>query len=289
MSIAGINSPKAESRFETRPLTDSFGIEILDFDPSIPHTPQTYQAIREMADKHLVLLFRNKKISEEQHVEFSKGLGNIDMPVEGSWSSRRNPAILRLGNVDWEGNHLAQESPQVAYAREAEKWHSDGSFRPVPNYLTVLHSLEIPPEGGDTHFASMVAAFEALDPSLQNKLRALQMEHPYPHRGVVIQDWKGQAIKSSTHPVVRRLQDGREALFISIRGRIPGMDPAENAKLIDDLFVHATQPQFVYAHHWKAGDTLIWNNRGLIHQAQLYDGKYRRLLQRTEVTERPAA
>jgi len=279
----------ASTTLTTRPLTGMlmFGTEILDFDVHAQHAQATYDGIKALADERLLLLIRARPMTEEQHVALSSGLGVPDRPVDGSWTSVRNPMILRLGNVAQDGRHLAPTAPQTAYAREAENWHSDGSFRPMPNYLTVLHSLEIPPEGGDTHFASMVAAFDALDLATKKLLRTLQMEHPYPHKDVVIKDWQGQSIKSSTHPVVRSLPDGREALFLSIRGRIVGMDPKESATLINSLFAHCTQARFVYAHRWHVGDTLIWNNRGLIHQAQLYDGRHRRLLQRTEVTERP--
>lgn len=170
------------------------------------------------------------------------------------------------------------------YFVSAEKWHSDGSYKQDPNYLTMLHSVEIPPEGGDTGFASMVAAFAALPEEDKEFLRGKKMVHPYVHGNSKIKDWTGTKLEPAVHPVVRTLPNGIEALYLSQYegAHILDMDRAESDKLIQRLFDFATQPEFGYTHHWKLADTLIWNNRGVVHQARYFDRKYRRLLNRTE-------
>jgi alpha-ketoglutarate-dependent taurine dioxygenase len=134
----------------------------------------------------------------------------------------------------------------------------------------------------------MVAALAALPAETKALLRGKQMEHPYVHGNSKIKDWKGKALPPAIHPVIRTLPDGREALFLSSYegGRILGMAQQESDRIVAELFEFATQPKFVYKHQWRLSDTLIWNNRGVIHQAQYYDRKYRRLLQRTEIGDR---
>lgn len=270
--------------FQTRPLTDQLGVEVLDFDFSKDFQATKIDEIRCLADKHFVVLFRGQPLSEEQHVEFTAQLGEPIYPTESAFSSQANPMILRLGNVDFDGKHLDADAPMTRYFVSAENWHSDGSYKQKPNYLTMLHSLEIPPEGGETWFASMVAAFAALPTEMKDRLRGKEMIHPYIHGNSKIKDWTGADLKPALHPVVRTLPDGQEALYLSSYegGLIIGMSQGESDRLVAELFAFATQPQFKYQHRWRVADTLIWNNRGLIHQARPYDRKYRRLLQRTE-------
>jgi taurine dioxygenase/putative 2-oxoglutarate oxygenase len=288
-SVAGAPRRASSSpSFASRPLTEHFGVEVVGFDFSKNLDAESVAQIRDLADTHFVVLFRGQPLSEEQHVAFTAALGEPVLPVESAFSSIKNPTILRLGNVDHDGKHLDADAPMTRYFVSAEKWHSDGSFKQVPNYLTMLHSLEIPPEGGETWFASMVAALAALPDETKALLRGKQMEHPYVHGNSKIKDWKGKALPKAVHPVIRTLPDGREALFLSSYegGRILGMAQQESDRMVAELFEFATQPKFVYKHQWRLSDTLIWNNRGVIHQAQYYDRKYRRLLQRTEIGDR---
>jgi taurine dioxygenase/putative 2-oxoglutarate oxygenase len=270
--------------FETRALTQYFGVEVLDFDFSKDLGANAVDEIRRLADTHFVVLFRGQPLSEEHQVDFTAALGEPIFPTESAFSSQKNPMILRLGNVDQDGKHLDADAPMTRYFVSAEKWHSDGSYKQKPNYLTMLHSLEIPPEGGETWFASMVAAFAALPAETRDFLRGKQMRHPYIHGNSKVKEWTGKALEPATHPMVRTLADGQEALYMSSYegGVILGIPQDESDRIVAELFDFATQPQFMYKHRWRLSDTLIWNNRGLIHQAQYYDRKYRRLLQRTE-------
>jgi taurine dioxygenase/putative 2-oxoglutarate oxygenase len=270
--------------FTTRPLTEHLGVEVIGFDFQRDFEEKKIDEIRRLADTHLIVLFRGQPLSEEHHVQFTAALGEPIYPTESAFSSKTNPMILRLGNVDFDGKHLDADAPMTRYFISAENWHSDGSYKQKPNYLTMLHSLEIPPEGGETWFASMVEAFSALPPEKQDLLRGKEMTHPYIHGNSKIKDWEGADLKPACHSLVRKLPDGSEALYLSSYsgGQIVGMEAQESADLIAELFAFATQPRFMYKHRWRLADTLIWNNRGLIHQAQHYDRKYRRLLQRTE-------
>ncbi len=267
----------------TRPLHPEFGVEVSGVDFSRPMTQPVADRIRALADEHFLLLFRGQKLPEDQHVALTGMMGSPIMPAEAAFTSPASPLILFLGNVGRNGEHLAPDEPMTVYFKAAEFWHSDGDYKEKPNYLTILHSLEIPPEGGDTWFASMVAACEALPAEMKDLLADRRMEHPY--RGKVsVKGWNGRDLPTVSHPVLRPLPDGRTSLFLCPEGRIEALDEDVSHALVPMLFAHATQDRFVYVHKWKVGDTLIWNNRGLIHQAQTYDKvRHRRLLQRTEI------
>lgn len=275
------------TELKTRPLHDKFGIEVIDFDLGRALSTDEAQRIVELADRHLILLFRGQEVSEEQQVAFSQALGPVIPPVEAAFASTRNPMILRLGNVDMAGNKLADDAPATKYNDAAEDWHSDGSFKAKPNYLTTLHGLEIPPERGETWYASMVAVYEALSDDTKALIADKAMYHPYPSQNNKVKGWEATKFEPAIHPLVRELPDGQKALFLAhptSGGKILGMDPEESDRLTRELMAFATSGPFTYQHKWQHSDFLIWNNRGLIHSARGWDrAKYRRLLQRTEL------
>jgi taurine dioxygenase len=277
----------ARTHFETRPLTSLVGVQVMGFEFSASPDPQQMRAIQALADRHLILLFRAQQVSEAAHVAFSQALGQVIPPVEKAFTSPSNPLILHLGNVDAYGSKLAADDPGTMFTYAPEKWHSDGSYKPIPNYLTMLHALEIPPEGGETWFSSMVAAYEALPAATQALIADKKMEHPYPNSGKQVKGWQGTRIEVTQHPLVRLLPDGQKALFVSpFGGQILGMERQASDALVNELLGFATSGQFTYKHQWQLGDTLVWNNRGLVHQAQTWDrARHRRLLQRTEVSD----
>jgi alpha-ketoglutarate-dependent 2,4-dichlorophenoxyacetate dioxygenase len=275
------------TRFGTRPLTPNVGVEVSGFRFSANPDAEEMREIQLLADRHFVLLFRDQKVSEAAHVAFSAALGPVIPPVEPTFTSPSNPMILHLGNLDAKGNKLAPDDPATLFTYAPEKWHSDGSYKPIPNYLTMLHALEIPPEGGETWFASMVAAYEALPAETKAIIAGKIMEHPYPNSGKQVKGWQGTRIEVTQHPLVRHLPQGQKALFVSpFGGRILGMEQEASDALVKQLLEFATAGAFTYKHQWRLGDTLVWNNRGLVHTARPWDRvKHRRLMQRTEVSD----
>ncbi len=173
-------------------------------------------------------------------------------------------------------------------------WHSDDTFMPEPSALTALYGIVVPDVGGDTQYANMYAAYEALPAETRACLDGLKVVHMMkPQRDDIGRTRSiDRAILAqrppSIHPLVRtHPETGRKALYIS-RNRmdhIVGMDRTEGHRLIDDLVAHATQPQFTYRHRWRQGDIVIWDNRCLMHKA---NGDYpegaRRFMQRIIVT-----
>jgi alpha-ketoglutarate-dependent taurine dioxygenase len=272
---------------QTRPLLPNIGVEVIGHDFSVPPGASRTQEILALADRHLVLLFRNQRISETEHVKFTEALGPIIPPVEPSFASTTNPMLLRLGNIDMSGNKLPVDSAATQFTYAPERWHSDGSYKPIPNYLSILHALEIPPVGGETWFASMAAAYEALSDDMKAKIGDLRMEHPYPNSGKTVEGWQGRKLDVVVHPLVRQIPGGQKALFVSpFGGQIVGIDQGESDRLVRELLDFATSGSFTYKHQWRLGDTLMWNNRGLVHTARPWDRvAHRRLLQRTEISD----
>lgn len=276
-----------KTRFETRPLTPYLGVEVSGFTFTDDPDPAVIREIQALADHHLVLLIRDQAVAEGPQVAVSQMLGTVIPPVEPAFTSATNKWILRLGNVGMDGQKLALDDPGTQFTYAPEKWHSDGSYKPVPNYLTMLHALEIPPEGGETWFASMAAAYQALPDKTKAQIAGKQMGHPYPNSGKTVKGWKGTELEVQLHPLVREIPGGQKALFLSpFGGKIVGMDQPESDELVRELFDFATGGAFTYRHQWRLGDTLIWNNRGLVHSAQPWDRvRHRRLLQRTELAD----
>ncbi|MDX3911761.1 MAG: TauD/TfdA family dioxygenase [Sphingobium sp.] len=279
------NTQEAAATLNTKSL-GNFGVEIIGFDFERPVDAPMAQALLDLADRELILLFRGQQLSESTHVAFTEALGIIIPPVEPAFASATEPRLLRLGNVAMDGSKLPDQSAAASYGDGGEPWHSDGSFKSEPNYITLLHALEIPPERGDTWYASMVAAYENLSQDMKDRLEGLEMTHPYASENKAADGWEGTKLGATVHPLVRTIPGGQKALFLAHAasdGKIIGMDPTEGAALLQQLFDHATQEQFIYKHKWQLHDLLIWNNRGVIHSARGWDrSKFRRLMQRSE-------
>ncbi len=155
-------------------------------------------------------------------------------------------------------------------------WHTDDSFMAAPSALTALHGVIVPDVGGDTEFANLYLAYEALSEDMKRRLTGLKAVHMMmPDRDdigrvrSIAPDVRARQIPS-VHPLVRtHPETGRKSLYIS-RNRmdhVAGLDRAEGHRLIDELTAHAIQPRFVYRHKWREGDLVIWDNRCLIHKA----------------------
>ncbi|MCW1432268.1 TauD/TfdA dioxygenase family protein [Novosphingobium sp. JCM 18896] len=275
-----------ENTLRVRPLHDLFGVEVSGVDFSKPIPDATAREILDLADRYFVLLFKGGHLSEPQHVAFTQALGPIIPPVERAFASTSNDMLLRLGNVAMDGSKLPDDSAAANYGDAGEPWHSDGSFKTEPNYLTILHALEIPPERGDTWYASTVAAYEALPDATKARIAGLEMSHPYPSQHKKTADWKAQQFEEVHHPLARPIPGGKTALFLAhpkSNGKISGISSEESDALLAELYEFMTDERFIYKHKWELGDTLLWNNRGVVHSARGWDkARHRRLLQRSE-------
>lgn len=271
----------------TRQLSPVIGAEVLDLDLSRDLDAGTVAALREQLNRHSLLLFRGQELDEVAHIAFSKRFGELLIHVLKQYLTTPHPEVYVLSNVVEAGKPIGNH-------KEGWNWHSDLSYMTEPSLGSVLRAVEVPPEGADTLFASMHAAFEALSPETQARIRGLKAVHSYAgyygkyfaDRAPLTEEQKART-PDVVHPVVRtHPETGRPSLYVGqdICARILDLEPSESAALLAELNAHAIKPEFSYRHRWQPGDVVFWDNRSTMHQATPYDDvTYRRVMHRTTI------
>ncbi len=276
---------------EIRPLSPTLGAEVVGVDLSHPMDDETFARLRAAHLEHLVLAIRDQDLAPEQHIAVSRRFGELDIHVLDQFLLPGHPEILVLSNQTVNGK-------AVGFKDAGNYWHSDISYREFPSLGSLLYAHEIPPQGGDTLFANMYAAYQALSDAMKARIDGLEAIHSYAHLYAQSRDTPGNTrpalseaqsaeVPEVAHPVVRtHPETGRKALYVSrgLTARIVGMDAAASAALLGELHRHATSPRFVYRHRWRRHDILFWDNRCTMHLATGgYDPKFTRHMHRTTV------
>ena len=261
-------------------LSAAGGVTITGIDLAEPLAPEAKGRILEAFRDHHVVVFPGQALTREQQYGFARNFGEVQ--PSGQPGSKRHTVAHVISNLDKDGNPVDRSASPVGNYR----WHTDKSWHAVPPLLTMLHAIELPPSGGDTEFANTLMAYAALPEKTKRRIARLQVVFRWGASG-------GKAIVTTRdeppvdHPLVRTHPDtGSKALYLGNHAsHICGMPKAEGTALLEELLEHATQRQFVYAHRWRKGDLVIWDNRCLLHRAVAnYDmGKYRRVLHRSVV------
>ena len=248
-------------------------------------------------DRYGVLVFRDQKaLVDEELIAFSALLGPLEVTAKSALAGKKRIADARLGdvsNVDENDRLLALDDRRRMYNLGNQLWHTDASFRAVPAKFSLLHARTIPPSGGETEFADMRAAYDALDPARQAKLEGLVAEHSIWHSRARLgftdfSDAERAGLPPVPQLVVRRHPgSGRKTLYLAAHAdHIVGWPHAEGRALIDELMDFATQPRFVYSHSWRDGDMVMWDNRCTMHRGRPWDeANHRRDLRRTTVRD----
>jgi len=275
-----------------RQVGPCFAGEVEDLDLSRPLSQDDAQAIHAGMDEHAVLVFRDQHIDDAQQLAFTRGLGEIEQAIG---TSLRGPGELRLpttfadvSNLDKHDNPFARDDRRRLFAIGNRLWHSDSSFKVVPAKYSLLHARAIPSKGGNTEFADMRAAYDALDEETKAEVQDLVCEHSqiFSRQQLGFFDFTDEERERfrpvrqclvRTHPVT-----GRKSLYLSSHaGSIVGWPVPEARAFLRDLVEHATQRQFVYAHKWRVGDLVIWDNRQTMHRARAFPAEERRDMRRT--------
>lgn len=269
------------------PLRGYFFAEIEGIDLADPLMASAATEIRAALNAHGVLLFRGQRLTNEQHIAFSRHFGQLHIHTARHYLLPTDPEILVLANRGEAGTTPIENGG--AY------WHSDVTYQERPPMGSILYAIEVPPTGGDTEFADMCAAYRALPEMTKRRIDRLKAIHRYADRYRRMQDGgkrpdlpaEALAVTPDViHPVVRtHPESGEKALFVNegFTVGIAGMDESEGRALLADLFAHATRPEFVHAHKWRAGDVLFWDNRRTQHRATPYDTRHARALHRTTI------
>jgi alpha-ketoglutarate-dependent 2,4-dichlorophenoxyacetate dioxygenase len=279
-----------------KPLDPHIGAEVtgLDLRETVP--PAVFAEIEAAFNRHAVLVFPGQPLTDDQQIAFSRLFGPLETSPEyaGSKKSRLNrPEIADISNLDPEGRVMSAEDKRLLFNRGNQLWHTDSSFKYVPARCSLLSAREIPPSGGETEFADLRAAYDALPEEKRRALDGLVVEHSiFRSRAQIgfteFNEEIGRELPPVPQLLVRRHPgSGRKTLYLaSHASHIIGWPLEEGRALIEALIAFATQPQFVYSHRWAVGDLVMWDDRCTMHRGRPYDDtKYRRDMHRTTVSD----
>ncbi len=271
-----------------------FAGEVSGIDLRERATPEQVAAIVEGMDKFAVLVFHDQQIDDAQQLAFSRNFGPLEIAnsdVRRDEDRRLAPEVADISNLGQGNAIMSREDRRRLFGLGNMLWHSDSSFKPTPAKYSLLHARVLPKAGGNTEFADMRAAYDALDAEVKAEIKDCVCEHSQQYsRGVLGFDFTDEE-RLRNPAVPQRLVrlhpgSGRRSLFLSAHaGAIRGMPVPEARALLRDLTEHATQRQFVYAHQWRLGDLVMWDNRAMMHRARRYDPSEVRELHRTTVAD----
>lgn len=276
------------------PARPTFIGEVSGIDLTRRLTEEEVSAIHAGMDSFGVLVFHDQHFEDEQQIAFSRQLGMLEEATGDIMSEKDRRLSMDLNdisNLDKNGELLARDDRRRLFGLGNLLWHSDSSFKAVPAKYSMLSARKIPKAGGNTEFADMRAAYDALDGETKSEVHNLICLHSQIFsRGVLGFDDFTDAERAKWAPVrqglVRRHPNtGRLSLYLaSHAGGIEGWPMPEARSFLRDLNEHATQRQFVYAHVWRPWDLVMWDNRVTMHRARRYDPKEVRDMRRTTLT-----
>ena len=257
-------------------LADPLGAEITGIDVSGPVDDATIGAITGALLENQVIVMRDQSLTPEQQVLFSRRFGDLVVRVSGEFLHHEFPEVLVLCNRKVDGKYVGATGPYAG-----ELWHTDLTYAERPSMGSMLHALEVADEGGDTAWANMYLAYDTLPEETKRRIDGLKAIHVRDRRrnprGAIteafdrdVDKYYSVKVTDSAHPMVRTHPvTGRKALFATPRFAvaIEGMDDAEAQPLLDDLFAHQINPDFIYQHKWRVGDLVFWDNRCTAHLA----------------------
>ena len=269
------------------PRENGFGASISGVRLSDDLTPELVEAVRQTWLTHQVVVFPDQPLTPSQLERFTTQFGSFG----------HDPYVAPMA----EHRHVLEvrREPNEAVPPFGSAWHSDWSFQAQPPAATVLHAKIVPSSGGDTLFADGYAALATLDPGLRRAIENLTAVHsarrPYSHEGfratggdrrsmrILPSD---RALETQEHPLVRtHPETGRQVLWINpvYTVSVKGLSSTESTELLERLFAHYIQDDFIYRHHWSANMLAMWDNRSVMHRALGgYDGQ-RRVMHRTTI------
>lgn len=259
------------------------GVDLAALDPATVSTLQ--QAVLE----HLVVVVRGQPLADPQLLALGRAFGEIEPPgmsVIGRPYIDAYPEILVISNLVADGQPLGNLGAGEAI------WHTDMSYRSRPCTIAILHALEVPPAGGNTYFANQYLAYDTLPAALKARLDGKMLIHDetYNSAGQLRKGFAAvtdpREAPGAQHRVFRtHPQTGRKALYLGRRRNayIIGLPLDESEQLLDQLWAHASRPELVWGHEWRTGDTLIWDNRCVIHRRDAFDPQARRMMHRVQI------
>jgi taurine dioxygenase len=276
------------------PLSPACGAEVSGVDLTKPLSEQEVGAIKEAWAKHLVLVIRGQKVSQDDQLRFASYFGPVGdrkkapeaLRSRTEGTQQTNQKILLVSNIKVDGVPIGSFG-------EGEFWfHIDSGYTPKPYKYTFLYALEIPSTGGNTMFSNMYKAYAAVPPALKEKLEGKKALHIHEYNRAKQASARGDisGIPHYYHPVfITHPDTGKKTLFVDrlMTTRIDGMSEEESEAILQDLYEIGERREFVFEHVWKLGDFLMWDNRCTIHARTDFPKDERRLLRRCTVEGEP--
>jgi len=272
---------------ETRPLTSRFGVEIAGIDLAHPDPADVKQAERLWYDNGVVL-FREQNLSEADVVRFSRHFGELEIHVREEYLDPEHPELLTVSNVKRDGGAIG------ILGDHEVGWHHDQIYQLEPAVGSLLCAFKIPPTGGETCFANLAVAYEALPDAKKEMLASLKAVQSYAYFN---RQWSEPTNEQQTartpdvvHPLVRTHPvTGRKAIYVdpAMTAAIDGVFEDESREILDELFDWIQRPEFVYEHSWRLGDAVMWDNASTMHRRGDFDPAAERIMKRTTIMPPP--
>ncbi|MEQ8195964.1 MAG: TauD/TfdA family dioxygenase [Rhodospirillales bacterium] len=285
-----MNDTIQDSSLSIRPMEGALGADVSGVDLSKPVNDADIAALHRALGEHCVLVFHGQTPTPASLVDFSRKFGPLEHHVLQDYLLPGFPEIYVISNVKEDGK-------PVGRAGAGQYWHSDLSYVKEPSLGSIMAAVEVPEGKGDTLFANMYEAYEALSEPMKAYLGNVHAVHDFAYtqrtqiagKGYTEPATAEQLAKTPpvSHPAVRTHPDsGRKALYVNpgMTSHLDGVPPEESRAVLDFLYDHAISPAFVYRHRWQPGDVVFWDNRCSMHCAtDDYGAEDRRLMWRTTV------
>jgi len=268
-----------------------FAAEASGIDLARPLAPAQVKEIVAAMDRYAVLVFRGQKLGEDEQIAYAKQFGPLDLGLRklrrGEAHRFRHAELIDLSNTEADGKLVSRDHPKLFSNIANQFWHSDSSFQKPAARYSMLHAIVVPPRGGETEYADLRAAYDALPEDVKAEIAGLEAEHYALHSRLLLGDTsyseeQKKTIPPATWPLVRtHAGSGRKVLWVGIHAtHILGMTVPEGRMLLAELLEHATQRDFVYRHQWRVGDLVMWDNRAVVHRGRRWDVSQRREMRR---------
>jgi alpha-ketoglutarate-dependent 2,4-dichlorophenoxyacetate dioxygenase len=274
------------------PVQGDFVARVTGVDLSRPLDEGDFGQVRDAFHRYAVVVFPEQALTDDEQIAFSERFGPLEVSLRKDRQRRiDNPRISDISNVDEKDRVFDPDDERAIYNAGNRLWHSDSSFKRVPAMASLLSGREVPPEGGETEYADLRGAWDALPADRQRGLPSLVAEHSFVYsRGLIGYDQFTDAERAAVPPVPQAVvrthpATGRKSLYLgSHASHILGRPVEEGRALLRELLEFATQPQFVYRHVWRQHDLVMWDNRCALHRGRPWDERrYRRVMHRTTV------
>jgi alpha-ketoglutarate-dependent 2,4-dichlorophenoxyacetate dioxygenase len=278
-----------------KPLHPFFAAQVTGIDLKVTLDEAMIAAIDAAMDEYAVLVFRDQFLDQAQQIAYSKQFGPLDAGLRkatGAATRFQYEELIDVGNIAMDGSVAAANNAKLIGVLANQLWHSDSTFQNLPIKYSMLSAVVIPEEGGQTQWADLRAAWDALPETTKQYAEDRIARHTAFHSRILLGDDRYTDEQLKRFPPVERAlvhthPAGRRVLFPSVHiESLSGLSVPEGRLLVAELIEHATQREFVYTHDWRVGDYVMWDNRATLHRGLRYDLSKRRDLRRTTTLER---